>query len=335
MKPFEHFLEKAQSFEPLTQAEAIQCFECIFEGEVSDDAIAQYLSASRTKDLSSSELKGYVDYLSRVSTPCKLDAEFVFDVCGTGGDGKNTINISTLSALLLASLGEKVAKHGNYSASSSVGSSNLLEALGIPLVQSEAQAQEIFSRAGIVFLHAPFWHPKMKRVAPIRKSLGFRTVFNLLGPLLNPTKPDFQLVGTPDQKIAELLREVLCARDNLKDFAVIHDENGYDEISLTGSANLIRKATIQSVSPTNFGSQVLDPKSLALPSTLTETVELSENILKGKGTEAHMAAIAANTSVALSLRYPQRSLGDLYSSAKERLASGQVIKIVERLRAAA
>lgn len=314
--------------------EAYSCFQSLFENEDAETEIVEFLTILSSRNPSSPELFGFLSYLSEHSNKCLLESDLVFDVCGTGGDGKNTINISTLAAFILAAMGEKVAKHGNYSASSSIGSSNLLEALSVPLVDSEQRAQEVFSKTGIVFLHAPFWHPRLKKIAQIRKKLGIRTVFNLLGPLLNPAKPKFQLIGSPSLATSKLLKDVLSfrAQSTADKFAVISDRNGYDEVSLTGSALVSKVDGELEYSPIDFGVEVISPESIVLPTSIEEVVSVSKRLLAGLGEPSHENVVAANVALALQLRYPESDIKFLFEKAIETIRSGLGIKVLNALR---
>lgn len=328
------FTESIKAGQILNQQQAYACFEHLFEVENDEVAITDFLRAHSSGLYTVEETCGFADYLREQAKPCQLEGQNIFDVCGTGGDGKNTINISTLTALVLASMGEKVAKHGNYGASSKVGSSNLLEALKVPLVDSEEQAQAIFSKTGIVFLHAPLWHPKLKKVSALRRKLGFRTVFNLLGPLLNPANPDYQLIGTPSLKTAQLLRDVQFLRNagKSKTISIISDHNSYDEASLTGSVTIYRNIKELLYTPQDFGVAAIDPVSIELPATIEETVKLSTELLSGSGSVAHQYVVAANVALALQSRYVDVALNELFQTALEAVCSGRAIKVLDALK---
>ena len=328
------FISKIQQRDLLTREEARQCFEQLFESEVPEEEIVEFLTLHSNRQTNAAELLGFTDYLSSQSNACRLDSDVIFDVCGTGGDGKNTINISTLTAIVLAAMGEKVAKHGNYSASSTVGSSNLLEALCVPFVDNEQKAQEIFSKVGIIFLHAPLWHPKLKKVGAIRKKLGFRTVFNLIGPLLNPANPRYQLIGAPTEITSRLLRDVQSVRiqDTSRQFAIISDMAGYDEASLTGQLYRLSDSADRIVSPSDFGVQQISASSIELPATIEETVSVSKRLLTGLGQLEHEYVVAANAALALQIRYPEIVLADLFKKALDTVRSGKCIQVLNSLR---
>lgn len=328
------YLEKIKTGEAFSRAEATTCFDQLFNPLTTEDQIAEFLILLKDRELEPLELVGFHDYLFAHSKNCNLDCDTLFDVCGTGGDGKNTINVSTLTAFTLAAMGEKVAKHGNYSASSSFGSSNLLEALSVPLVDNEEQARQIFDSVGIVFLHAPFWHPKLKQVAKVRKSLGFRTLFNILGPLLNPTAPMYQIVGTPSMSTATLIAQVLRTKlaDSKREFAVLTDMNGYDEVSLTTSAKIFYKSKQEDIHPENYGCKSIDADRLLLPTDVSQAPSVSKRFLSGLGEVEHESVVAANTALALQLRYPDRALEDMYQSALSTIRSGKGMQILNALR---
>lgn len=330
------FSEAIESSATLSRQQAYQAMELLLDPEMNQQIAADFLVCLNKRLPTVAEMSGYIDYLSERCMPCNLASDQHFDLCGTGGDGKNTINISTLSAFLLAAMGEKVAKHGNYAASSSVGSSNLLEALKVPLFNEAAQLKESFERTGLVFLHAPYWHPALKVIAPVRKSLGVRTVFNLMGPLLNPARPAFQIAGAPTQQLARLLAEVQALR-TAGSFASVSDQNGYDEISLTTSSNVFKpcadgKIQQLEVGPDTFQILQLDADSIKGTSDIEQLLNDAESILKGKAPKPQLQVISANVALALHLKYQDKQLSELFSSALTVLESGKAFELLEELR---
>jgi anthranilate phosphoribosyltransferase len=253
----------------------------------------------------------------------------VMDVCGTGGDGKNTFNISTLSSFVVAAAGQPVAKHGNYGVSSACGSSNVLEYFGYKFTNDQDELKRSIDRANICFMHAPLFHPAMKNVAPIRKELGVKTFFNMLGPMVNPAFPKKQLVGVFSLELARQYGYLYQHTD--KEFVVLHALDGYDEISLTGPFKYFF----------NEGEQLADPSDLGLPQVRYEdlsggeTVEDSAgiflNILEGNGTIPQKSAVIANAGMALYCANQGKGLTDALGRAREALESGQALASFKKL----
>jgi anthranilate phosphoribosyltransferase len=251
------------------------------------------------------------------------------DVCGTGGDGKNTFNISTLSSFVVAAAGQPVAKHGNYGVSSVSGSSNILEYFQYKFSNQVNVLKRSLDETNICFMHAPLFHPAMKNVAPIRKELGVKTFFNMLGPMVNPAFPTRQLVGVFSLELARQYG-YLYQQTN-KNFLIVHSLDGYDEVSLTGPFKYYF----------NKGEKVVDPRDIGLPrlskeeigggSTVEESARIFLNILEGKGTAAQNAAVSANAGLALFAADQRQSLSDAIQRAAETLAKGDALKTFKKL----
>jgi anthranilate phosphoribosyltransferase len=301
--------------------------------------ISEALLSLNSRLPSPDELVAYVNVLEQHSRKCNFADYEHFDLCGTGGDGKNSINISTLASFVIAAMGEKLAKHGNYAASSKFGSSNLLEGLGVPLYTDLAKIEYAFADSGVVFLHAPFMHPALKGIAPIRKALGVRTIFNLMGPLLNPSKPKFQVIGAVGIEIAQLLAKVLNKISQGRElfFCTLADSSGYDEASLISdckvfSLNGTSLSNAEVISAETFGISPISEEAIAAPQQLDSLVELSTQILKGYGTPAQNHVICANVALALKLRYQARSLESLFKDALSAISSGEPFAVLEKIR---
>ena len=263
------------------------------------------------------------------AVPLKLDCDTCIDVCGTGGDQKDTFNISTSTALVLAACGYQVVKHGNYSVSSRCGSSNVLEALGYQFPQTAEAAQKEFARHGITFLHAPFFHPIFKNVAPVRKELGVRTIFNLLGPLVNPARPKFQLIGVSDFSLQRFLNSVLEQTE--VHYSLVHSLDGYDEISLTDRFKIFSVHGQELVDPRELGLAKLEPKAIQGGQDSQENAEIIKTIMSGAGTEAQVAAVCSNVAAALRLFDPKLSWCDGVLQAKEAIHSGATLILLKKL----
>ena len=240
----------------LTEPEAEMAMHQMMDGSASAIEISAYLTLLRTKGETISELTGSAKAMRNHALVVHANQEMLVDTCGTGGDQTGTFNISTASAIVAAAAGVPVAKHGNRAASSKSGSADVLQALGVVIELDPQQAERCLKQTGISFLFAQTFHPAMKQVAPVRKALGFRTMFNILGPLTNPAQPKRQVLGTPSREIAEKLANVLLNLD-MKHALVVHSEDGLDELSIAGATHVYEVKANQvhyySLTPEDFG----------------------------------------------------------------------------------
>ncbi len=300
----------------------------IAAGKANTSELAAFLACYRMRAPSPIEMRGFRAAMLEICVPVDLKSHDPMDVCGTGGDGKNTFNISTLAAFVVAGAGVKVAKHGNYSASSLCGSSNLLENLGVKFSTDRDVLSRALDRAGICFLHAPLFHPAMKNVGPVRRELGFRTFFNMLGPLLNPCRPQRQLTGAHSLPAARLLSAVL--QQESASYVVVHAHDGYDEVSLTGPFSVMRGGSEQTHEPRNLGFERVAAKDLAAGTTLEEAVNVFISILEGKGTPAQEAVVVANAGLALSAVLARLPIQECFARARESLVSKRALEALKR-----
>src|SRR5215204_5458311 len=221
----------------LSREEAKEIMLNIAKATYNDVELTAFITVYLMRSITIEELQGFRDGLLELAVPVNLDGCEVMDIVGTGGDGKNTFNISTLSCFIVAGAGKKVAKHGNYGATSISGASNVMEELGYVFRNDKEKLKKEVDTCNFCFLHAPLFHPAMKAVAPIRKNLGFRTFFNMLGPMVNPADPVYQLVGVYNLEMARIYNYLL--QQKAKRFTIIHSLDGYDEISLTNDIKMI------------------------------------------------------------------------------------------------
>lgn len=271
----------------------------IGRGNSNNSFIASFLTVFMMREIEGPELEGFRAAMLELCNPIDLGAVQTIDMCGTGGDGKNTFNVSTTSSFVVAAAGIKVAKHGNYGVSSGVGSSNVIEHLGYTFKGDEATLKSEIEQVGITFFHAPLFHPAMRFVGPVRKELGLKTFFNMIGPLVNPSKPTFQLTGVYDPSILPLYDHVL--KNNLERYAILHSVDVYDEISLTSDFHLYSHNGIEKLSPADLGLSTLNPKDIGGGDTVEYAAEVLLNVLSGKGTKAQHEVVAANAGVAISV----------------------------------
>jgi anthranilate phosphoribosyltransferase len=321
-------LEKTLNGEKLSSEEARELMLGALQEPINGSAVAALLTALRIYGVSVDELEGFIAALLELAEPLDLAANDLIDVCGTGGDGKGTFNISTSTAFVLAAAGYKVAKHGNYAVSSSCGSSNVLEALGITLTNDQERLRKSLATSGICFLHAPLFHPAMKRVAAIRKELGFRTVFNMLGPLVNPARPSFQVNGVYSREIQRLYGYLL--RRQGKRFATIYTTDGYDEVTLTAPLSVMTDQGTHELSPGDFGFPPLKGSELAAGRSVEESAQILRSILDGKGTPAQHAVVSASAGLAMWLKDRSGTLSEQVQRATSIITSGQAATVLER-----
>ncbi len=272
------FLHKVMDRRPLTRAEAHEAFAELMRGEVSAVLLSAFLAALRVKGESVDEITGAAEAMREAAIPVQTDRKPLVDTCGTGGDGKSTFNVSTAAAFVVAGAGVAVAKHGNRSVSSACGSADVLEALGIPMESDAKRAEGCLQKIGLAFLFAPAFHPAMKHAMPVRKELGARTIFNILGPLTNPARPSAQLIGVYDPVWLKPLTEAL-KRLGCESAYVVHGQ-GEDEIVLTGPTDVAElyqgNVRLETWRPEDFGYKV---QSRQAPSARTP-MEYSRTLLE-------------------------------------------------------
>ncbi len=284
-----------------------------------------YLMRSITID----ELQGFRDALLELCVTVDLDGYETIDIVGTGGDGKNTFNISTLSCFIVAGTGQKVAKHGNYGASSISGSSNVMEQLGYKFKTDSSKLKAEIAEAGICFLHAPFFHPALKIVGGIRKNLGMRTFFNMLGPMVNPANPSFQLVGVFSLEMARIYNYLLQLGN--RPFTIIHGLDGYDEISLTNDTKVITNEGEKIMTPQQLGKRSVEAHDIQGGSNVEESAKIFVKILRGEGSWAQNAVVLANSAMALFSTGKFGSYEEAYNKAVESLESGKANESLKKL----
>ncbi len=287
--------------------------------------ITVYLMRSITID----ELQGFRDALLELCVRVDLDGHSTIDIVGTGGDGKNTFNISTLSCFIVAGTGQKVAKHGNYGASSITGASNVMEQLGYKFKVESSKLKTEIEEANICFLHAPMFHPALKAVAPIRKNLGVRTFFNMLGPMVNPAFPKFQLVGVYNLEMARIYNYLLQQTEGT--FTIIHGLDGYDEISLTNDTKVITNEGEKIMTPEQLGKRMVSPQDIQGGNSIEEASKIFLKILKGEGSWAQNAVVFANAAMGLHCTGDYKSYDEAYKAAVESLESGKAYRALQKL----
>jgi anthranilate phosphoribosyltransferase len=316
-------LEYLFNHHTLSKSEAKAIMIEIAQNKFNATEVTAFISIFLMRNITLEELEGFRQALLTMAIQVSIKAENTIDIVGTGGDGKNTINISTLASFVVAGAGQKVTKHGNYGASTITGSSNVLEALGYQFKKTSEELNQDLVKANICFLHAPYFHPALQSVGTLRKSLGLRTFFNLLGPLVNPAKPQFSVIGVYNLEIARIYQYLL--QKDSRDFILVHGLDGYDEISLTGDSKIITKDGEEIYSSKDLGFNPVDPQNIAGGSTIQESAELFKNILEGNGSADQNAVVVANAAIALYHTKNWGSYSDCRLLAQESLESGKAL----------
>ena len=321
-------LNRLINHEILSKEEAKNVLVNISNGSYNPSQIASFLTVYMMRSISIEELAGFREALLELCIRIDLSAYNTIDLCGTGGDGKDTFNISTLASFIAAGAGIKVAKHGNYGVSSISGSSNVMEKLGVKFSNDNDFLDKCIDQAGICILHAPLFHPAMKNVGPIRKELGVRTFFNMLGPMINPSFPKNQLVGVYN---LELARKYAYLYQNTDvNFTILHSLDGYDEVSLTCPTKTITKSMEGVIKPEDFGVRQLLQSEIEGGKTIEESAGMFMNIISGQGNEAQNNVVCANASMAIATVTKCSPL-EGFELAKESLLSGKGLASLNKL----
>ena len=312
----------------LSKEEARQMIINIAEGQYNTSQIASFLTVYMMRSINLEELEGFRSALLELCIAIDLSEFDTIDLCGTGGDGKDTFNISTLSSFVTAGAGVKVTKHGNYGVSSGCGSSNVLEALGVKFSNDQDFLKRCVDQAGICILHAPLFHPAMKNVAPVRRELGVKTFFNMLGPLVNPAFPKNQLTGVFNLELARLYHYLFQKTDT--NFTILYALDGYDEISLTGPTKAFSKNSEGILTPQDFGVLPLEASQIAGGDNVESSAKIFMDVIQNKGTQAQQEVVCANAGMAISTAL-DLSLIDGFEKAKESLLSGKAFEALTQL----
>ena len=321
-------LNRLFDYRQLSEPDAYDVLTGIGKGRYNPSQMAAFLTVFLMRQIAVEELKGFRDALLDLCLKVNLSEFDTIDVCGTGGDGKDTFNISTLAAFVVAGAGYKVAKHGNYGVSSSCGSSNVLEYLGYVFTNDEDKLKRQLEASGFCMMHAPLFHPAMKNVAPIRRELGVKTFFNMLGPLVNPSFPRRQMAGVYSLEVARLYNYLFQKETGVR-FAIIHSLDGYDEISLTGKVKNYRPEGEQLLTPEDFGLSATKAEEIAGGKTVQEAAALFVDILQNKGTQAQTNVVLANAAAAIQV-FENKPLTDCVEIARESLLSGKAYAALKK-----
>lgn len=322
-------LNKLYNHERLSKAEAKQILIEIAADKYNDAHLASFMTVFMMRPITVDELSGFRNALKELSIKVDLSDYNTIDIVGTGGDGKDTFNISTLTSFIVAGTGQKVAKHGNYSVSSQSGSSDMLESFGYNFTNDERVLREHLEKANICFLHAPKFHPAMKAVGPTRKALALKTFFNILGPLVNPSSPKNNLLGTFNLEIARLYNYILQEEDI--NYGIVHALDGYDEISLTSGFKFFTKNGEQIINPEDIGQKRIQQSEIFGGNSVADAAKIFKTILEGKGTEAQNNVVLTNAAFALKVVDETTSFETAFSVAKDSLFGLKAKQTLETL----
>ena len=313
----------------LSKAEAKAILIEISQNKFNESEVISFITVFLMRSITLEELEGFREALLQLAKPIDLGTKDLVDIVGTGGDGKNTFNISTLASFIVAGTGQKVAKQGNYGASTISGASNVLEELGYKFKDNSEDLKNDLARANICFLHAPLFHPALKTVAPLRKQLGLKTFFNLLGPLVNPVQPNFTMIGVANLEIARVYQYLLQKQKN--EFMLVHALDGYDEISLTSDTKLFDKSGEKIYSAQDLGFKNISPERIFGGNTKEEASKIFRNILEGNGTYEQNSVVLANASMALLNTKKYGDYENCFAMAKDSLESGKALNCLNKL----
>lgn len=313
----------------LSKAEAKAILTEIAQNKFNENEVTAFVTVFLMRSITLEEMEGFQEALLRLSVSVDLETDDLVDIVGTGGDGKDTFNISTLASFVVAGTGQKVAKHGNYGVSSISGSSNVLEKLGYSFKTDSGDLRADLAKGNICFLHAPLFHPALRSVAPLRKGLGLRTFFNILGPLVNPARPKFSMIGVYSLEIARIYQYLLQKKQ--ENFLLVHALDGYDEISLTSDTKIFDKSGEYIFSAQELGFKNINANSIFGGNTKQDAAKIFRSVLEGNGTYEQNAVVLANAAMALKNTGKHGDYKHCLALATESLESGNALKSLESI----
>lgn len=322
-------LNRLFEHDKLSREEAKQILLNISRGEYNHIQVSAFTTVYNMRPITLSELQGFRDALLELCVPVDLGGIDSMDIVGTGGDGKNTFNISTTSAMVIAGAGYTVTKHGSYGVSSAVGSSNVLIELGYEFTNDQDTLRRQAEKANLCFLHAPLFHPAMKEVVLVRKQLGMKTFFNMLGPLVNPLQPKYQLFGTFSMELSRMYQYIM--QHTGRQFAIVYALDGYDEISLTGDFKLRTNDSERILGPQDLHLEQVAPDALYGGETEQDAAKILLAVLQDEATEAQKSVVVANAGLGIQVINPEQSLEDCLAEARESIESGRAYEKLNTL----
>ncbi len=321
-------LNRLINHEILTKQEAKEVLINISAGQYNMSQIASFLTVYMMRSITIEELAGFREALLELCIPVNFSGFDTIDLCGTGGDGKDTFNISTLATFIVAGSGLKVAKHGNYGVSSVSGSSNVMEKMGVKFTNETDFLNRTMEQTNVAILHAPLFHPAMKNVAPIRKELGVKTFFNMLGPMVNPSKPNYQMVGVFNLELARMYAYLY--QNTTINYSILHGLKGFDEISLTDDVKIISNQEEKIINSNSFNIEPIELIEIKGGQTIEEAADIFYKVISGNGTEAQNNVVSANAAIAISMM-KKVSYEDAFLEAKEVLMSKKALSKLNKL----
>ena len=321
-------LTRLFNHEELTAEESRQILLNISRGMYPEAQIAALLTVFQMRGITVDELTGFRKALMETRVPIDFAPYRPIDIVGTGGDGKNTFNISTCACFIVAGAGYKVAKHGNYGATSVSGASNVIEQHGVRFTNNPDILKRSMEECNIAYLHAQLFNPAMKTVGSVRKALGVRTLFNLLGPLVNPCKPAYQLLGVADLSQMRLYTNVFYKLGI--DFAVVNSLDNYDEISLTDEFKVMTRNYERIYRPQALGFSAVRPEELSGGACKEDTVRIFDNVLNNRAEAAQTQCVIVNAAFAIQVMEPEKEIEECIAIARESLESGRALKTLKK-----
>ena len=322
-------LEKLFDDNYLEYEESKKVLKEISSKKYNNSQVASFLTVFKMRNPSVQEIEGFRDALLDLCVKIDLSSDFeTIDLCGTGGDGKNTFNISTISSFVVAGAGYKVTKHGNYGVSSSCGSSDVLQQLGIKLSNDDGYLKKCLDKGNFCYLHAPLFHPAMKNVAGVRKELEFKTFFNILGPLVNPLQPKNQLCGVYNLEISRLYGYVF--ENSKKNYSILYSLDGYDEISLTSDFIKISRNDSTINSPDYFGFNKINPDEIKGGESIEDSASIFTKILENNATKSQTDVVLANSAIAIQT-ITNKTIDECLSIAKQSIDSGSALNCLKKI----
>ena len=322
-------LEKLFDHNYLEYEESKKVLKEISSKKYNNSQVASFLTVFKMRNPSVQEIEGFRDALLDLCVKIDLSSDFeTIDLCGTGGDGKNTFNISTISSFVVAGAGYKVTKHGNYGVSSSCGSSDVLQQLGIKLSNDNVYLKKCLDKGNFCYLHAPLFHPAMKNVAGVRKELEFKTFFNILGPLVNPLQPKNQLCGVYNLEISRLYGYVF--ENSKKNYSILYSLDGYDEISLTSDFMKISRNDSTINSPDYFGFNKINPDEIKGGESIKDSASIFTKILENEATKSQTDVVLANSAIAIQT-ITNKTIDECLSIAKQSIDSGSALNCLKKI----
>ncbi len=322
-------LERLFRHEELSRTEAYDLMKEIAAEQYNEVQLASLLTVFRMRPISMEEFAGFRNALLELMISVDYDASQLIDMCGTGGDGKDTFNISTLASMVVAGAGYKVAKHGNAAVSSVCGSSNVIQNMGYKFTNNPDIIKKQLDDYNITFMHAPLFHSALKPLGPVRRGLGVKTFFNMMGPLVNPAKPKHQVAGVYSLELIPFYKFVM--EEAGMNFSIVHSLDGYDEISLTGATKVVTESGDHMLEPEDFLQKRLIPEAIHGSDSMEGATELFKNVLENKGSEEQKSVVLANAALGIQTFNRGKSIDDCLAEAKESLESGKAKKNLTHL----